>query len=77
MDVLVAGGSGAMGRRLVPQLLMAGHQVVAMTRSSSNAEWLRRVGAGTRLESPVSELPGGVQPRAEGCAAPGPRLATR
>jgi len=45
MDVFVAGGSGAMGRRLVPQLLVAGHQVVAMTRSSRNAEWLRRVGA--------------------------------
>jgi nucleoside-diphosphate-sugar epimerase len=45
MDVLVAGGSGAMGRRLVPRLLTAGHHVVATTRSSSNAEWLRRVGA--------------------------------
>jgi nucleoside-diphosphate-sugar epimerase len=34
-----------MGRRLVPQLLVAGHRVVAMTRSDRNAEWLRRVGA--------------------------------
>lgn len=45
MDVFVAGGSGAVGRRLVPQLLVAGHQVTAMTRSTRNAEWLRRVGA--------------------------------
>lgn len=45
MDVFVAGGSGAMGRRLVAQLLGAGHRVVAMTRTERNADWLRRIGA--------------------------------
>jgi 2-alkyl-3-oxoalkanoate reductase len=45
MKVFVAGGSGAMGRRLVPQLVAAGYQVVAMTRDQDKASWLRRVGA--------------------------------
>jgi uncharacterized protein YbjT (DUF2867 family) len=34
MKVFVAGGSGAMGRRLVPQLIAAGYQVAAMTRDA-------------------------------------------
>jgi len=45
MKVFVAGGSGAMGRRLVPQLVAAGYEVVAMTRDEDKASWLRRVGA--------------------------------
>ena len=45
MKVFVAGGSGAMGRRLVPQLVAGGHEVVAMTRDEGKASWLRRVGA--------------------------------
>jgi uncharacterized protein YbjT (DUF2867 family) len=45
MKVFVAGGSGAMGRRLVPQLVAAGYQVAAMTRDDVKASWLRRVGA--------------------------------
>ncbi len=45
MKVFVAGGSGAMGRRLVPQLVAGGYQVVAMTRDESKASWLRRIGA--------------------------------
>jgi len=45
MKVFVAGGSGAMGRRLVPQLVAGGYQVVAMTRDQGKASWLRRVGA--------------------------------
>jgi len=45
MKVFVAGGSGAMGRRLVPQLVAAGYEVVAMTRDEGKASWLRRVGA--------------------------------
>jgi 2-alkyl-3-oxoalkanoate reductase len=45
MKVFVAGGSGAMGRRLVPQLIGAGYQVAAMTRTESNAAWLQRVGS--------------------------------
>jgi nucleoside-diphosphate-sugar epimerase len=45
MKVFVAGSSGAMGRRLVPQLVAGGYEVVAMTRGEGKAAWLRRVGA--------------------------------
>jgi nucleoside-diphosphate-sugar epimerase len=45
MKVFVAGGSGAMGRRLVPQLVAGGYEVVAMTRDEGKASWLRQVGA--------------------------------
>ena len=45
MKVFVAGGSGAMGRRLVPQLVAGGYEVVAKTRVEGKASWLRRVGA--------------------------------
>jgi 2-alkyl-3-oxoalkanoate reductase len=45
MRVFVAGGSGAMGRRLVPRLIAGGYDVVAMTRDEGKAPWLRRVGA--------------------------------
>ena len=45
MRVFVAGGSGAMGRRLVPQLIAGGYEVIAMTRDQGKASWLRQVGA--------------------------------
>ena len=45
MKVFVAGGSGAMGRRLVPRLVAEGYQVVAMTRDAGKAPWLSAVGA--------------------------------
>jgi uncharacterized protein YbjT (DUF2867 family) len=35
MKVFVAGATGAMGKRLVPQLLAAGYEVTAMTRSAA------------------------------------------
>jgi nucleoside-diphosphate-sugar epimerase len=38
--VLVAGATGAIGRALVPQLLAAGHEVVALTRSPDEASAL-------------------------------------
>src|SRR5919108_633123 len=44
MKVFVAGATGAMGKRLVPQLLAAGHQVAGMTRSERKADWLRTEG---------------------------------
>jgi nucleoside-diphosphate-sugar epimerase len=43
--VFVAGASGAIGRRLVPLLAGAGHEVTGMTRSSGKAEALRELGA--------------------------------
>jgi nucleoside-diphosphate-sugar epimerase len=45
MKVFVAGASGAVGRRLVPQLVAAGHEVVATTRSDGKLDALRRLGA--------------------------------
>ncbi|MGN6612497.1 MAG: NAD-dependent epimerase/dehydratase family protein [Angustibacter sp.] len=45
MKVFVAGGSGALGRQLVPRLVAAGHTVHAMTRSESKRSMLRELGA--------------------------------
>jgi nucleoside-diphosphate-sugar epimerase len=45
MRVLVAGASGAIGTRLVPQLLNAGHEVIGTSRSPANAERVRALGA--------------------------------
>jgi 2-alkyl-3-oxoalkanoate reductase len=44
MRVLVAGASGAIGTRLVPQLVHRGHQVVGTSRSADKAEQLRALG---------------------------------
>lgn len=45
MRVFVAGGSGVLGRRLVPQLLARGHQVTATTTSAAKLDQLVRLGA--------------------------------
>jgi len=45
MRVFVAGGTGALGRRLVPQLLARGHEVTATTRSADKAGELAALGA--------------------------------
>lgn len=45
MKAFVAGASGALGVQLVPQLVAAGHEVVAMTRTPSKQDLLRRLGA--------------------------------
>ncbi len=45
MRVFVAGGTGAMGRRLVPQLVARGHQVTATTTSAANLGLLKQLGA--------------------------------
>ena len=45
MRVLVAGATGAVGRQLVPQLIAAGHQVSATTRSEAKTASLRAAGA--------------------------------
>ncbi|MBN9221204.1 MAG: NAD(P)-dependent oxidoreductase [Mesorhizobium sp.] len=42
--IFLAGASGAIGRRLVPQLLDAGHAVIGMTRQAGKAEELRALG---------------------------------
>jgi len=45
MKVFVAGASGALGAQLVPKLVAAGHEVVAMTRTASKQDGLRALGA--------------------------------
>lgn len=45
MKVLVAGAGGAVGVRLVPMLVGAGHEVIAMTRTAAKSELLRGLGA--------------------------------
>ena len=45
MRVFVAGASGAIGRRLVPQLIDAGHEVIGTHSSPASAELLRGLGA--------------------------------
>jgi nucleoside-diphosphate-sugar epimerase len=43
--VLLAGASGVIGRRLIPLLRDAGHEVIGTTRSDEKAESLRKLGA--------------------------------
>ncbi len=43
--VFVAGGSGALGKALIPKLVARGHEVTAMARSVDTADELRRMGA--------------------------------
>jgi nucleoside-diphosphate-sugar epimerase len=45
MRVFVAGASGVIGTRLVPQLIDRGHEVIGTFRSSVNAERVRALGA--------------------------------
>jgi nucleoside-diphosphate-sugar epimerase len=45
MRVFVAGASGVIGRRLVPQLIDRGHEVIGTSRSPGNAERVRTLGA--------------------------------
>jgi nucleoside-diphosphate-sugar epimerase len=45
MRVFVAGGAGAIGRRLVPQLVARGHQVTATTTSPAKLDVLAQLGA--------------------------------
>jgi nucleoside-diphosphate-sugar epimerase len=45
MRVFVAGGSGAIGKQLVPQLVARGHQVTATTTSPAKLDVLEQLGA--------------------------------
>jgi nucleoside-diphosphate-sugar epimerase len=46
MRIFLAGASGVIGRRLVPLLVEAGHEVAGMTRSQDAVDALRALGAG-------------------------------
>ena len=45
MRVFVAGASGAIGTRLVPQLIDRGHEVIGTSRSPERAGRVRALGA--------------------------------
>jgi nucleoside-diphosphate-sugar epimerase len=45
MRVFVAGGTGVIGRRLIPQLVARGHQVTATTTSATKLDVLTKLGA--------------------------------
>jgi 2-alkyl-3-oxoalkanoate reductase len=45
MRVFLAGATGAIGRRLVPQLVAAGHEVTATTTTARKVDLLRELGA--------------------------------
>ena len=45
MKIFVAGATGALGVRLVPKLVAAGHDVVGMTKTASKRDGLRQLGA--------------------------------
>lgn len=45
MRVLVAGGTGVVGRRLVPRLVIRGHQVTATTSTASKGGLIEQMGA--------------------------------
>ncbi len=49
MRIFLAGASGAIGRRLVPLLVQAGHHVTGMTRSAASAADLERAGAASAI----------------------------
>src|ERR1700710_3042107 len=63
MRVLVAGASGFVGRRLVPELVEAGHEVRAMTRHPDTYS-----GAGTAVRGDVHD-PGTLTEARAGCDA--------
>jgi nucleoside-diphosphate-sugar epimerase len=45
MKIFLAGATGIIGRRLIPQLLSAGHAVTGMARSTDKADLVRSLGA--------------------------------
>lgn len=47
MRVFVTGATGVIGSRAIPLLVKAGHQVSALSRSTTNREQLRRAGVST------------------------------
>ena len=53
MRVFVAGGTGVIGRSLIPQLVGAGHHVAATTRFETKADMLRSSGATPVVLAPL------------------------
>ena len=55
MKVFIAGGTGAIGKQLVPQLVAAGHDVVATTRSANGAETIQELGGEPAIADGLDE----------------------
>jgi hypothetical protein len=53
MRIFLAGATGAIGSRLVPQLVAAGHTVVGTTRHASKSDRLRFIGAEPAVLDPL------------------------
>jgi len=55
MKIFVTGGTGAIGKFLLPQLLDKGHEVVALTRSPDKAVLIEQVGASAVIADPLDK----------------------
>lgn len=55
MRVFMTGATGEIGRRSVPLLIAAGHQVTAVSRSAHNREILTQLGA-TPVEASLFDV---------------------
>jgi len=55
MKIFVTGGTGALGRFLLPQLIDKGHEVVALTRSPDKAEGIEKTGASAVIADPLDK----------------------
>jgi 2-alkyl-3-oxoalkanoate reductase len=55
VKVFVAGATGAIGRRLVPRLVAAGHELAGLTRSEERAAGLREAGAQALIGDALDE----------------------
>jgi nucleoside-diphosphate-sugar epimerase len=53
LRIFLAGASGTLGRRLLPQLVARGHQVVGATRSTARAAELQQLGAEPAVLDPL------------------------
>jgi 2-alkyl-3-oxoalkanoate reductase len=55
MRIFVAGATGAVGRRLVPRLVGAGHAVTGLTRTPAKADLIRELGAEPAVADALDE----------------------
>ena len=55
MKIFVTGGTGALGKFLLPQLIDKGHEVVALTRSADKAEGIEKTGASAVIADPLDK----------------------
>lgn len=67
---LRAGGAGAMGRRLVPQLAARGHEVTATTTSAAKLGVVEQLGAQGVVMDGLDAESGCVRGRSGRCTSP-------